>query len=147
MKLTEVPMVKLMEALPKLSKNFAGDPVVFNLVTEVEAGRVPSANWYMAFAADGVITCGEGHKTEGTVITFVLKQGGVNTMLGFMLDGLNGGPRSAMMSMMMGKIGIEPFSPKNVKITESFFKRVDTGEEVLKKALAAVGANITDIDL
>jgi len=147
MKLTEVPMVKLMEALPKMSKNFEGDPIVFNLVTDVEEGRVPAANWHMAFAANGAISCGEGHKVEDTAITFVLKQGGVNTMLGFMLDGLNGGPRSAMMSMMMGKIGIEPFNPKNVKVTESFFKRVDTGEDVLKKALAAVGVEISEIDI
>lgn len=147
MKLTEVTMAKLMEALPKLSTNLAGDPIVFNLITDVEGDRVPSPNWHMEFNEDGSIACGEGHKGGDDAIAFVLKQGGVNTMLGFMLDGLNGGPRSAMMSMMMGKIGIEPFNPKNVKVTESFFKRVETGEEALKKAAAEVGVEIDDIDI
>jgi hypothetical protein len=52
-----------------------------------------------------------------------------------------------MMSMMMGKIGIEPFNPKNVKKTESFFKRVKTGEEALKAALAAVGVQVDEFDV
>jgi hypothetical protein len=52
-----------------------------------------------------------------------------------------------MMSMMMGKIGIEPFNPKAVKKTESFFKRLKTGEDALKAALAEVGCAVTDFDL
>jgi hypothetical protein len=139
-------MDKMMQALPKLSTGLAGDPIVFNLVTEVEPGRVPSPNWHMAFDAAGAICCGEGHKGDGETITFQLLQGGMGTMLGFMLDGLNGGPRSAMMSMMMGKIGISPFNPKAVKKTESFFKRVTTGEEALKKALAECGCEVDNFD-
>ncbi|NLH50672.1 MAG: hypothetical protein GX444_19020 [Myxococcales bacterium] len=147
MKLSEVPMKKLMEVLPKLSLGLAGDPVVFNLTTDVEGDRVPSPHWHMAFDADGKISCGEGHDASPEAITFVLKMGGVNTMLGFMLDGLSGGPRSAMMSMMMGKIGIEPFNPKNVKKTESFFKRVKTGEDGLKDVLKTVGLDVTEFDI
>ncbi|MDP8224732.1 MAG: hypothetical protein P9L99_15340 [Candidatus Lernaella stagnicola] len=147
MKLSEVPMAKLMEVLPKLSKNAEGDLVIFNLVTDVDGDRVPRPDWFMQFNADGTIECGEGHKESDAAVTFTLKQGGINTMLGFMLDGLNGGPRSAMMSMMMGKIGIDPFNPANVKKTESFFKRVETGEEALKAAAAGIGLDVEEIDI
>jgi hypothetical protein len=147
MKLSEVPMKKMMEVLPKLSLNFAGEPVVFNLTTDVEGDRVPVPHWHMAFDAAGNVACGEGHNPDPDAITFVLKMGGVNTMLGFMVDGLSGGPRSAMMSMMMGKIGIEPFNPKNVKKTESFFKRVKTGEDGLKDVLKAAGLDVTEVDI
>jgi hypothetical protein len=147
MKLTEVPMSKLMEALPKMSRGIEGEELIFNLVTDIDGDRVPNANWHMKFNTDGTIECGEEHLEGADAITFVLKQGGVNTMLGFMLDGLSGGPRSAMMSMMMGKIAIEPFNPKNVKVTEGFFKRVETGEESLTKAAAEIGVVIDEIDV
>jgi hypothetical protein len=64
-----------------------------------------------------------------------------------LVDGLTGGPRAATMAMMMGKVGIEPFSPANLKRTESFFKRVKTGEEAVKAALAAVGVTIDEVDI
>jgi hypothetical protein len=146
MKITEVPMEKMMAALPKLSTGWVGEAVTFNLITDVEPG-VPSPHWFMAFDDKGGVACGQGHKDDPEAITFTLRQGGIATMLGFMLDGLNGGPRSAMMSMMMGKIGIEPFNPKAVKKTESFFKRLKTGEDALKAALAEVGCAVTDFDL
>jgi hypothetical protein len=147
MKLSEVPMEKMMEALPKLSTGFQAEAMVFNLITEPDPPRVPRPDWFMSFGADGTIACGAGHKDDPEAIKFTLKMGGFGTMMGFMLDGLNGGPRSAMMSMMMGKIGIEPFNPKNVKKTESFFKRVKTGEEALKAALAAVGVQVDEFDV
>ncbi len=147
MKLSEVPMEKMMQALPKMSTGLAGDPIVFNLVTDVVPGLVPSANWHMSFDAAGAIACGEGHAGGDDAIIFQLRQGGIATMLGFILDGLSGGPRSAMMSMMMGKIGIVPFNPKAVKKTESFFKRVQIGEAALKEALATVGCDVCDFDV
>jgi len=147
MKLSEVPMDKFMAALPKLSNNVAGDPITFNLTTDVEAGRVPRPDWHLAFDNAGAASVGEGHKEGADVITFVLKQGGINTMLGMLGDGLTGGPRAATMAMMMGKVGIEPFSPANLKRTESFFKRVKTGEEAVKAALAAVGVTIDEVDI
>lgn len=147
MKLSEVPMDKFMASLPKLSNNLAGDPITFNLTTDVEEGRVPRPDWYMMFDDAGVVTVGEGHKEGDDVITFVLKQGGIDTMLGMLLDGLTGGPRAASMAMMMGKVGIEPFSPANLKRTESFFKRVKIGEDAIKAALAEVGVEIDEIDI
>lgn len=146
MKLSEVHMEKLMEALPSLSTNYTEEEAIsFNLLTEVEEGRVPRSDWHMSFDAEGKVECGEGHVEDA--ITFNLRKGGLNVLIGMMLDGLSGTPRSAMMAMMMGKVGIEPFNQVNIKKTESFFKRVEIGEEPLKKALAAVGIEITEIDV
>lgn len=147
MKLSEVPMEKLMEALPKLSTNLADDPVKYNLVTDVEEGRVAQGDWHMEFDAAGAISCGPGHLEGDDVITFILKQGGLNTLLGMMIDGLTGGSRSASMAMMMGKVAIDPFSPANLKRTESFFKRIELGEEAQKKAMAEVGITLDEIDV
>jgi len=147
MKLSEVPMEKLMEALPKLSTNLDGDPVAFNLTTDVEEGRVAQPDWHLRFDDAGAIECGPGHVEDEGTITFVLKQGGLNTLLGMMLDGLTGGSRSASMAMMMGKVGIEPFSPANLKRTESFFKRIKLGEDAQKEALKEVGIEVDDIDI
>ena len=147
MKLSQVPMDKLMAALPKLSTALAGDPVTYNLTTDVEAGRVPRPDYNMKFDDKGAASIGEGHVSAEGVITFVLKSGGINTLIGMLLDGLTGGMRSASMAMMMGKVGIEPFSPANLKKTESFFKRVKTGEDALKEALAAAGVTVDEIDI
>ena len=147
MKISEVPMEKLMAALPLLSTNLANDPIVFNLTTDVEAGRVNRPDWHLVFDATGAAKCGEGHVSDPNAITFVLKQGGINTMIGIMIDGLSGGSRAASMSMMMGKVGIEPFSPANLKKTESFFRRIKIGEDALKEGLAKVGIHIDDIDI
>jgi hypothetical protein len=147
MKLSQVPMDKLMGVLPKLSTNLAGDPVTYNLTTDVEPGRVPRPDYHMKFDDKGAASIGEGHVKGEGVITFILKQGGINTLIGMLLDGLSGGMRSASMAMMMGKVGIEPFSPANLKKTESFFKRVKTGEEALKDAAKAAGLTIDEIDI
>jgi len=147
MKLSEVSMTKLMEALPKLSVNLAGDPIKFNLTTDVEPGRVERPDWHMEFDDAGAAQVGEGHLEGDDIITFVLKQGGINTLLGMMLDGLTGGMRSASMAMMMGKVGIEPFSPANLKRTESFFKRIAIGEEPCKKALGEIGVTVDEVDI
>lgn len=143
-KLSEVPMAKLMEVVPKLSTNFAGDPVAFNLTVESWESQkeiLPRPDWYMKFGADGAIACGEGHVNDPEAIAFIIKKAnGYQTLLGMFVHGLaDGTPSCAQMSMMMGKIGIP--MPK-LKQVQSFFKRVQIGIDPIKAALAAAGIAI-----
>ncbi len=143
-KLSEVPISDLLNSIPKLSTNFAGQPVIFNLTIEqweAQKDVVPSPDWYMKFDDKGDIECGEGHIEDENAILFVIKQAnGYQTLIGMFVHGLNDGtPLSAQMSMMMGKIGIPM---EKIKVVQSFFDRVKIGLDPAKEGLAEAGIEI-----
>ncbi len=142
--ITEIPLAKLMDVVPKLSTGYADDPVAYNLTIEqweTQKDVIPRAEWHMKFDAAGKAECGEGHLDDADAIPFIIKQADpYKTLAGLFVHGLNdGSPYCAQMSMMMGKIGI-PMD--KIKQVQSFFKRLEIGFEPTKKALAEAGVEV-----
>ena len=135
--LKDLTLDQVIQALPKLVKDYVEGTYVYNVTIDGDDPRVDNPQMHVV-VKDGVVEAGPGHSDDPDATEFTVNQGGVDTLIAFQTHGM----KAATSAMMMGYI-----FTNNIKKAEMWFKIFKIGTEDMLAALAEEGIVIDNTEL